>query len=211
MFVCLTGIDGCGKTTQARLLTEWLCRERGIAASGFEVWDILKDPQLNKTGFMGKPEDLRAYLDALTPVSRSLFLFHALFEVLYRNLSREDQVLVASGYWPKYAISEVLQGTDAVLLDSLEPFFLEPDLTLVIDVDPRTAAERRTRFSRYECGGEEPGRESFEGFQARCQELYLGTAGERGWVVIDGTGSPEAVHAQVKKAVETALESEGLT
>ncbi|MET0883965.1 MAG: dTMP kinase, partial [Acidimicrobiales bacterium] len=77
---------------------------------------------------------------------------------------------------------------------------LKPDLTILIDVPEEVAAQRMdTDLDRLEAVG--------DGFHGRVADGYraLAAADPGGWVVIDGTGTVDAVFARVLAAVEERL------
>ncbi len=196
-FLCLTGIDASGKSSLAERLKPWI-ESRGkfptVRVCG--VWDVLQDPDLN-LGFMGHPDELRAYLLKLHPDSRSLFLFHALLEGYFRAIRAQPSLILFVGYWYKYFVTESLHGADEPLMEPVTRLFEEPDLTLFLDIDPSEAARRRTAFTRYECGGEEPGPEPFVSFQNRCRKKLLGLQGSREFFPIDASGSEDDVFRRI--------------
>lgn len=194
--VCLAGIDGCGKSTQARHLVAAL-RSRGQRARAVGVWDLLADPELDTGSFMGTPEQFRGYLSRLGSTARCLFVFHALHESLRRAQSEGGDWLVAVGYWPKYAVVEELLGTPRALVEELARLFPAPERTLWLDLDPSLAAARREAFSRYECGGEEPSPAAFVAFQERCRARLGQLAEAHGWVRVDAAGDEATVAARL--------------
>lgn len=198
--IALVGIDGCGKSTQARRLAG----SPGPAGAPWavtSVWDILADETLD-TGFTGGPEALRAYLSQLSSTARCLFIFHALSESFRRARAATSGPLVAVGYTPKYAVVERLLGTPGGLVEALEAQFPRPDRTLWLDLDPEVAAARKPAFTRYECGGELPSPGAFARFQARCKERLSRRAEALGWVRIDAAGEPDQVHDRLREALE---------
>jgi dTMP kinase len=92
-------------------------------------------------------------------------------------------------------------GVDAVAaLSAFATDGLEPDLVLVLDVDDATAESRRAP------GADRMEREGRE-FHAGVRAAYRDLAARRGWVVIDGSGPPEAVAGQLLAAVEPLIDS----
>ncbi len=201
-FVALAGIDGCGKTSQAKALRSHLA-SNGLKVGVTEVWDILADPSLN-TGFMGGAAELRAYLESLSSTARCLFIFHALFEATQRAKKQDLDLLLAVGYTSKYGTVESLLGTPPSIIQELEAALPPPDFTLWLDLDPKTAGERKQTFTRYECGGKEVSPQNFELFQTRCREVLLLRAQAQRWHRIDASGDEEAVTERLLKAWESA-------
>lgn len=195
VLVALVGIDGCGKSTQARRLQEhWEAEGRSVRAT--EVWDVLRDPSLD-TSFTGGPEQLRAYLGQLESTARCLFVFHALQESFQRAQAAGADVLLATGFVPKYAVVEELLGSPRGLMEALGALFPRPDRTLWLDLDPAEAAARRERYTRYECGGSEASPQTFTAFQARCRDRLAIWAARDGWIRVDASGDPDQVTARL--------------
>ena len=203
MLVALVGIDGCGKSTQAGRLKDAL-QAAGRSVRATEVWDVLRDPDLD-TSFTGGPDALRGYLGQVGSTARCLFVFHALHESFRRAQAAAPDVLLATGYVPKYAVVEELLGTPRDLLEALGALFPRPDRTLWLDLDPAEAAARRGTFTRYECGGAAPSAASFAAFQARCREELAARAQAGGWVRVDAGGDPDQVTARLREAVDAAV------
>ena len=81
--------------------------------------------------------------------------------------------------------------------DSLERVW--PDLTIILDVDLKTAAQRLNReLDRMERKG--------DGYHGRVREGFLKLAESRpDFAVVDATVSPEAVHKQVVAVVQKSV------
>jgi thymidylate kinase len=115
-------------------------------------------------------------------------------------------VLLAVGYWPKYAVVEELLGTPRSLLDALAALFPPADLTLWLDLAPEVAAARRQAFSTYECGGEEPSPAAFARFQARCRQRLGMRAEEGAWLRVDAAGDEDEVAARLLAGLDRGLQ-----
>ncbi len=79
---------------------------------------------------------------------------------------------------------------------------LLPDLTVVLDVDPVTAAQRRAGRA-----AEDRMEAESRAFHARVREQFLLLAGRdpRRYLVLDATTSPETVHAKLREHLEPLL------
>jgi dTMP kinase len=143
-FIVLEGIDGSGTTTHARLLVAALRR------SGLRV-ELTCEPSRGPVGLL-----LRQLLGAVDGKPRAGWSTLALLFAADRTQHVEATILPAlrNGCWvvsDRYVLSSlVYQSTDAagdgtalpwvVALNSRVP---RPDLTLVLDVSPEAAEERR--------------------------------------------------------------------
>ncbi|WP_411839651.1 dTMP kinase [Paracoccus sp. ME4] len=141
MFITLEGGDGCGKSTQARLLAETL------RSAGHEVV-LTREP-----GGSPGAERIRSLVlqdDTLSPES-TLLLFTAARRDHVENTIRPalaaGKIVICDRYVDS---SRVYQGLDNPVarsrIDALHQLMiaLDPDLTLIFDIDGDTADARRT-------------------------------------------------------------------
>ena len=186
------GIDRSGKSTQARLLCEALgaravgVREPGGTRVGERVRDLLKDESL---GIAAEAEAL------LFAAARA-----ELVGEVIRPALREGRVVVCDRFLDSsLAYQGVARGLglDRVArANELATGGLVPDLTLLLDVEPKTAAARPGQPDRFEDEGR------------RLQELVaaayeqLAAADPARWRRIDASRSEDVVHADVLRAVE---------
>ena len=194
-FIVLDGIDGCGKTTQARRLVERLAHEGGAEPLH------LREPGSTPVG-----EGLRALLlsreHALDPGTEALMLAasrRALLLDLVAPALEQGRDVVCERFHPStFAYQAEAGGLDGdAVLELLRTWAgrPEPDLVVVIDADPRTAAARRgAATDRIEDKG--------LSFQERVARGYRRYA-ERvpGTVVVDGGRSADAVAEEIAREV----------
>ncbi len=202
MFITFEGIDGSGKTTQARLLVERL-REAGRDVV------LTREP-----GGSPGAEEIRALLLEGDPERWSAETELLLFTAARRDhLERLIAPALAAG---KVVISDrfadstrVYQGTRSGDLresvDALHRLMIgrEPDLTFIIDMDPEAGLAR----ARNRGGGEA----RFEGFgaglQARLRAGFLALAKEfpDRCVLVDGNRPIEDVAEDVARLTRERL------
>lgn len=202
-FITFEGSEGCGKSTQARLLAERLraagrkvvlTREPGGTVIGDEIRKIL---QYNKSSHNMTPECEMLLFSA----SRAQHVRETIRPALARGdvvISDRflDSTTAYQGYGRNLPLDLIAKVHQLAIEDCL------PHLTLVIDVDPRIGLERargRELFDRME-------NQSLE-FYERARQGFLTLARQepKRFVVIDGARDIKAVQADVVKVVEQRL------
>ncbi|HEX4278986.1 MAG TPA: dTMP kinase [Bryobacteraceae bacterium] len=206
-FITFEGIDGCGKTTQFRLLAQWL-REHGGEQEGEVVETV-------EPGGTAIGQQIRKIL--LDPASADL---HPRAELLLYFASRAqnvDQVIRPALDAGRTVLCDrftdstlVYQGCGRGLdtnvvrdLDRIACRGLQPDVTLLIDIDLETSLMRAKRRNERVGPSESRIDEESVAFHRRVREGYLALARaepER-IVVIDGRASI----ADVGRAIREAL------
>lgn len=204
LFVSFEGIDGSGKSTQARALADRL------RAQGRDVV-LTREP-----GGSDGAEAIRRLLVEGDPDRWS-----AETEILLFNAARRDHVektirpalnAGAIVITDRFADStRVYQGAARAslrpLVDQLHDLVIgiEPDLTFMIDMDPETALARG--LARH--SGEDRFEELGLGFQQALRAGFLALArAHTGRIqVIDGARAPDAVAADVAARLEAHLRS----
>jgi dTMP kinase len=143
-FISLDGLDGTGKSTQCCLLADWL------HAGGYAVTTCI-DPggtplgaQLRSLVLHHRPEIDRMCEAMLFMASRAQLLAEAIRPALATgNIVLSDRFLLANIVYQGHA-----GGLDVERLWEVGRFAaggLEPDLTIVLDLPPEQAAQRRGR------------------------------------------------------------------
>ena len=198
LFVVVEGIDGCGKSTQARLLAERL------RAEGREVV-LTREPGGTEPGQVIRSVVLAAAEETLDPHTEALLIAadraeHAA-RVIRPALQRGVDV-VSDRYVPSsLAYQGVGRGLGVEVVAEMSRWAtggLVPDLVIVVDVDDATAAARRgTPRDRLEAAG--------EAFAAAVAGAYRDLAQSEGWTVVDGSGTPEVVAGVVWDIVRSRL------
>lgn len=198
MFVSLEGIDGSGKSTQARLLAEALgpetvsIREPGGTEAAERIRALLADPGFELDPFAELLLFSAARADLLARVVRPAL--EAGRTVVADRFA--DSTVAYQGGARGLGTSYVLSLADLVIGG------LWPDLTLLLRVDPEVGLGRAEGEDRFEAEGVELQR----AVAAAYDEIAV-VARDR-VVVIDAAGSVEEVHARVMAAVE-ARQSQG--
>jgi dTMP kinase len=192
LFVSLEGVDGSGKSTQARLLVEALgsetvaIREPGGTDAAERIRDLLADPAVELEPLAELLLFLAARADLTERVIRPAL--EAGRTVVSDRFS--DSSVAYQGAARGLGVGEVIGLCDAAT-DGLWP-----DLTLLLKVDPEVGLGRADGEDRFESEGLELQRAVAEAYA----EIAI-IASDR-VVVIDASGSVEEVHARVMEAVQ---------
>jgi dTMP kinase len=199
LFLALDGLDGTGKSTQCRLLANWLrargrtvteCADPGGTAVGDKLRQLIFQPELALTV---RCEAL------LFMASRAQLVSEVIQSALAAgNDVVSDRFLLANVVYQGYA-----GGLDPEELWQVGRFAtggIEPDLTIVLDLPAATAAERRGRPADHIEGRE-------VAYHARVRSGFLAEARRQPEriQVIDATGSIEDVHRTICAEVTRIL------
>jgi dTMP kinase len=191
LFISLEGIDGSGKSTQARLLAEALgpdtlsIREPGGTEAAERIRTLLADPDLDLDPLAELLLFLAARADLTARVIRPAL--EAGRDVVSDRFA--DSSVAYQGAARGLGVGEVISLTDAASEG------LWPDLTLLLRVDPELGLERAEGDDRFESEGLE-----LQRAVAASYEEIAEIASDR-VVAIDGTGTVEEIHELVMEVV----------
>jgi dTMP kinase len=212
-FISLEGIDGSGKTTQLRLL------ERYLQSLGLEVV-VAREPGGTEVGEAIRQLLLNSKTSHLRPLSE-LLLYYAsrnqnLYEKILPALEAEcwvlcDRYVDASAAYQGYG-----RGVELDVIEYLNRITIGrnlPDLTLLIDIDPRMGLARARERNRQDTVDE--GRfekESLE-FYNRVRQGYLEIAqsAPKRIRVINGGQPIGVVHQQILSIITSLIQTQSGT
>jgi dTMP kinase len=192
LFISLEGVDGSGKSTQARLLVEALgpetvaIREPGGTDAAERIRELLADPALELEPLAELMLFCAARADLTERVIRPAL--EGGREVVSDRFS--DSSVAYQGAARGLGVGEVIGLCDTAT-DGLWP-----DLTLLLKVDPELGLGRAKSDDRFEAEGLE-----LQRAVATAYEEIAMIAADR-VVVIDAEGSVEEVHHRVMEAVD---------
>lgn len=193
-FITFEGIDGAGKTTQIDAL------QRLIESAGIEV------VRTREPGGTPLGEKIRGLLlgDEMTPRTETLLFFAARFE----HVAQVIQPALARGAWvlsdrftdATYAYQTGGKGMSGADVEALEAWTLDgfqPDVTVLFDLDPAVAAQRRTLRAGE---GDRFERES-QAFFTRVREAYLDRAQRdpKRFLMVNAEDTPDVIQVQLEK------------
>ncbi|HTA45679.1 MAG TPA: dTMP kinase [Bryobacteraceae bacterium] len=206
-FITFEGIDGSGKTTQMRMLANWL-RERGAGvietvepggtAIGQQIRKILLDPA--NADIQPRTELLLYFASRAQNVE----------QVIRPGLDSSRIVLCDRFTDSTLVYQGAGRGIDSQVmldLDRIACRGLKPDLTFLIDIDLETSLARAKRRNERVGNSESRIDEESAAFHGRVREGYLALAkSEPGrFAVIDGRGAIGEVAARIREAMEVRV------
>jgi dTMP kinase len=189
--IAFEGLDQSGKQTQAEAVRDYVVAD-------------------------GRPCELLSFPDYETPVGREIF--HALhgereyaadvMQLLYITNRYEKRaqlegwlsagtVILCDRYLASSIAYGEAQGLDPVWLAEVQRFLPAPSLTILLDIDPETAVQRKaSNRDRYERDTD---------LLSRVRSSYRRQAEQSGWVRVEGQRSKDEVGADVIRAVAKRL------
>jgi len=203
MFITLEGPDGSGKTSHVQPLADWLtglgrrvhtAREPGGTDISEQIRTILHD--LKNTDMHPHTETL-LYQAARAQIVEQVIRPKLADGWIVLCDRYADSTLAYQGYGHRQDLDEVRA------LVHYATGGLQPDLTLLLDVDAETGLRRRQKG-----GGEWNRLDAYAlEFHCRVREGYHALAQQdpARWVVIDATQPWEQVHQALKQAIQARL------
>jgi dTMP kinase len=198
-FLSLDGLDGTGKSTQCRLLAQWL---RGLGHTvtecsdpgGTPIGDVLRDLLLGRRHEMTLPCEMLLFM-----ASRAQLVADVI-----RPALEAGQIVVAD----RFLLANVVYQGHAGGLDTerlwdigqMATGGLLPDLTLILDLPLEKAITRRARpADHFESRANEYQQRVRQGFLTEARR-HLDTIR-----VIDADQPVDAIHQQIRKEVSRVL------
>jgi dTMP kinase len=189
--IAFEGLDQSGKQTQAEMLRDHLKGEGRKAR-------LLSFPDYGTSIGEEIARALQGERDYGPDVMQLLYVAnrHERKPDIQRWLDG-GLILICDRYMASSIAYGEAQGLDPVWLTDMQKFLPPASLTIVLDIAPETAMQRKTvDRDRYERD---------LAMQARVRESYRRQAAAGGWVVLDGERGKEVIAADVVSAVASRL------
>ncbi len=190
-FICIEGLDGCGKTTQAKLLVRKL-------KSGYDAV-YTAEPSCGKIGSFIKEHYLHVENRGSIFVEALLFAADRLehIEIEVAPALDEGKLVVSDRYVYSSLAYQGAAGLDLNWIERLNAYARRPDFAILIDVEPETVVQRL-----------KPRRSVMENLttQRKVREVYLRFVEKGELFRIDGNKSREEVATEIQSAVLGFLE-----
>jgi dTMP kinase len=191
LLIVFEGLDQSGKQTQAERL------KADVEARG-RTSELLDFPSYET--YIGKEihAGLHGGRDYGPDVMQLLYIANR-YEKKPRiaQLKAEGAVIICDRYLASSIAYGEAHGLDGGWLREMQAYLPQPDVTILLDIAPETAAGRKTT-----------NRDKYErdlALLSRVRESYRRQAREGGWTLVDGERPKDAVTADVLKAVERRL------
>ncbi|TET58481.1 dTMP kinase, partial [Candidatus Bathyarchaeota archaeon] len=193
VFICVEGIDGSGKTTQAHILVEALKKE------GFEAV-YTTEPSNGVFGKMLRKHILEGSRRVPVVVEAVLFAVDRFdhIESEVKPLLKRGKIVVSDRYVYSSIAYQGASSLSKKWLKEINNRAIKPDLSIFIDVPPEIVIGR---FNRQ--------RSVMETLQTqkRVREAYLKLVEEEDLLVIDGASAKKEVAERIQKVVFNFLSS----
>jgi dTMP kinase len=190
-FVCIEGLDGCGKTTQTRMLVKVLKENYDAVYTA--------EPTQGEVGRFIKENYLHCESRGSSIVEALLFAAdrfeHMEHEVLPKL--REGKLVISDRYVYSSLAYQGAAGLDLEWIKGINRHALPADLAVFIDVEPETVVQRL-----------KPERSVMENLetQRKVREVYLRFAEKGELLKLDGNGSKKEVSDRLLSTVLEFLE-----
>lgn len=188
-FIVLEGIDLSGKTTHSRKLADW------IKSKNYRVV-ATEEPTVGSIGKI-----IRDYLNLGSGSPAVYALLFAADRVehiqkVIRPLLSEGVIVISDRYVESSIAYQAAEGLEVEWIETINRFAIEPDLTILLDIDPEIALTRKKEV-----------RDSFENveFLKKVRQIYLERALMKKYPIINANRTMEIVHQDIVRCVEPFL------
>ena len=196
-FIVFEGIDGSGKTTHHRILSQ------SLQNMGFDLV-VTAEPTKERIGMLIR-DSIQSPSKRLPVVSEALLFaadrFYHTKNLIEPALSA-GKIVISDRYVHSSYVYQGIGGVDIEWLRNINRFALTPDLCIYIDITPDLGQRRLKRRTRT----------VFEesSLQRRIRDLYLRFVDAGEMVLINGDAPVSEVQRQVKRLALEKLKELGM-
>ncbi|MFX0077030.1 MAG: dTMP kinase [Candidatus Hermodarchaeota archaeon] len=197
IFIVLDGIDGSGTSTHSKLLAGFL------SLKGLKIY-LTQEPSNSDVGKL-----LRTYLkDDKIPAATDALLFAAdrvlHFHTDIKKKLEEGYIVISDRYLESSIAYQSSQSEDISVdwVKNLNKFAGTPDLTIILDIDPRVSIVRKQHKVL----------DKFEDVSLleKVRQVYLDRAKTEGYIVIITDDIIEIAQSKIQNVVIEKLINEGI-
>jgi dTMP kinase len=190
-FICLEGLDGCGKTTQAKLLVKNLRKKYNAVYTA--------EPSRGKIGTFIKKYCLHGKKRVSSVVEALLFAADRFEHVenTIRPALKMGKIVVSDRYVYSSLAYQGATGLSLEWIKRINEHAIRPDLAIFIDVEPRTVVKRLKRKKSV-----------MEDLETQCKvrQVYMKFVENGELVIVDGNKSVKEVADEILEVVLGFLE-----
>jgi dTMP kinase len=189
LFIVLEGIDGAGLTTNCNLLVDWLKDNKFVTLYTKEPTDgpigkIIREQLLSN------PDPY--YMALLFTADRCIHVK----DFIIPNIKRK-RIVVCDRYYYSTLAYQSIHGVDFNLIYRMNKKFPEPNIVILLDVNPEISIKRKDGGKEYY--------EKIE-FLKLVRKKFLEMASDFNFVVISAEDSLEIVQNKVRKVIEYLID-----
>lgn len=192
LFITFEGIEGCGKSTQAKLLAEYLqnnnhqvvlTREPGGTNISEQIRSIILDP---KNTEMTPETELLLYLAA-----RNQHTAQKIIPAL-----NNKQIVISDRYYDStfayQGVARKINYDKIIYMNSFATYNLIPDITFIMDI-PISESIKRIIHKKLDRLEQEP-----EEFHKNVRDAFLKLASkEKRFIILNGMQSIDTIHQEI--------------
>lgn len=187
IFICVEGLDGCGKTTQTKLLV------RRLRKKGYDV-TYTAEPSRGEIGSFIKKYCLHGLERVSSVVEALLFAADRFVHVEKEVIPALDEgkLVVSDRYVYSSLAYQGAAGLDVKWIETINEHAMRPDLAIFIDVEPEIVIQRL-----------KPNKSVMENLetQRKVREVYMKFAEKGELVKINGNKSKKEVANDILRVV----------
>jgi len=206
LLIVIEGPDSSGRSTQIRLLSNWL-EQRGYAVV---QTGLLRSP------IVGPALEAAKQGNVLSPRTMSLFYATDFYDQLENTIVpalRAGYIVLADRYIYTLQARDLVRGADPGWVESLYSMAIEPDAVFFLMASSRTLVERTLTANQlldYWESGMDIGMsrnwfESFIRYQRRLRVEFKKLQEKYGFEIVDANRSVNAIQNGLRAHVETVL------
>lgn len=207
--IVIEGTDGSGRSTQVRLLTEWL------EGRGFATVNV----GLKRSTLVSTELEQAMQGNTLSPITLSLFYATDFADQLENNIIpalKAGFIVLADRYIYTLIARDLVRGGNPEWLKKIySAISLVPDAVFYLNVSPRFLVDRnfhkKSSLDYWESGMDihlsRDIFDSFMKFQRKLKVEFSRLHKEYNFAVINGNRSPKAIAMDLQKRIEPILES----
>ena len=203
MFICLEGIAGSGKTTQTKLLADYL---KNVKGKDIFISAVYEGERRSVVSDFMNASGIKLDQNAV------MFLFQALHAAQYhevKNALSINKTVIADRWRYSFFAHHLYQRTfdkneNLILqLDLLAYRSLEPDICFLIDIPAKIA---HNRYIERERSINDNGLDlmNLEYF-VTVADYYKNLAHNKGWYIVDGAKDQQTIFRDIKAIVDEKL------